>query len=53
MWEEPFNEASANAYFREQLAESQMNIIENAEKALDKLTEAFKNFRFNTKEDDK
>ena len=50
MWEEPYDEASANEYFRQQLAESQMNIIENAEKAIDKLAEAFKNFRFNAKE---
>ena len=50
MWEEAFNEETANEYFRQQLAESQMNIIENAEKVIDKLTEAFKNFRFDVKE---
>ena len=50
MWE-PYDEETANAYFREQLAEGQMSIIENAEKAIDKLAEAFKNFKFNVKED--
>lgn len=43
MWE-PYNEESIEQYFEEQVRASQMNMLENASKALEKFTEAIANF---------